>query len=102
MKTYPITAIRKAFFELVDMGKYHKVSIYCDKKKPLIIKAKISNIFADMFGMNIVFKCVWLKRHRCFNLKIKVKDIRWLSSPFDQQHFEELCQQYVKKIEAPI
>jgi len=101
MKTYSIGTIQKAFFELVDTEKYVKFSLYMKNRKPIKVKAKISEIWASSKGLVIVFNYVFVKRQKFPDLRILTRDIRWIDQPFDESKFEELCNLYQKKLDAP-
>lgn len=101
MKTYPIQILRQAFYKLFDTRNYVVFSVYTPKTKSLKFKGIIAGLYANSSGLKVTFKRVWHKRERYFNIAIPMRNIRWLSNPFDEQKFEDLCRVYIKKLEAP-
>lgn len=65
------------------------------------MKAKIRNIFGGKKGLRISFYGVYWDRKSFFEICVSVKDIRWITIPFDENKLAQMCSQFVKKIEAP-
>lgn len=113
MKTYPLHILRKALLEIINRDKYIKFTLYTEptistygkhigKKiggKPLKLKGRINNIFASNKGLIIEFKHLWFSRQcRLTSVNLLLKDIRWIDMPFDEQKLENLCIEFIKKL----
>lgn len=101
MITYPIEILRAAFFSLINPTVFVRFSFYMKNRRPVRIKAKISQLWASPErGLMIEFRNVYWNRKQFPRIKIPTRDIRWVTCPFDQDKFEEQCRLFQKKLTA--
>jgi len=99
LKTYPAEVIRKALYSLIDREKYVRFSMYMQRGRPYKVKAKFCWVHCTPEGLKLGFnECfigrkIWLP-----SIEVPVRNIRWLTSPFDEKKFEEKCQEYMLKL----
>jgi len=98
MKTYPIKIIREAFLLLVDTKKYVKFTVFVKGRRPLRMKAKIMNIWATKDGPKITFRKSYINRYFFGKSGVLVKEIRWITPPFDEEKLDAVCQQLIKRL----
>ncbi len=116
MKTYPMEILREALFAVMDRDKYVRFTCYYPsrrwkelwvklgkKEKSLHfratkVKGKISHIWGNKDGLEIVFTHCYVNRKREGNLTIPVNSIRWQTIPFDEKKVEEYCSSLIKKL----
>lgn len=98
MQTYSIDILREAFSEVIDTEKFVQLTYFIPKRRALKIKGKITGIHASPEGLAFTFNNVYIKRKPYFQIRLLLKNIRWVTSPFDMEKVEELCKQLQKKL----
>ncbi len=99
MKTYPAEVVRRALLSLIERDKPVRFTVYSHNSRPIKVKAKITCVWCSPEGISISFHNAYINRAGPIGrIKVLAKDIRWITNPFNQQKFEERCQQYVLKL----